>query len=97
MKCEVRLRDEAERDLADAAIWYEQQRQGLGNEFLSEALAAFNAIAERPLQYQIVRRDTRRALTRRFPFGIYFRIETTQIVVVAIMHGSRHPNRWKTR
>ncbi len=89
--------DEAERDLEDAASWYEQQRAGLGNEFLAEALLTFSAIAERPLQYPIVRRNTRRTLTRRFPFGVYLRIETTQIVVIAIMHVSRHQNRLKAR
>jgi hypothetical protein len=30
----VRLRDEADQDLAAAASWYEQQRGGLGHEFL---------------------------------------------------------------
>ena len=49
MTVEVRLRPEAEQDLAEAARWYEQQRPGLGLEFLDEALATFSAIAERPL------------------------------------------------
>lgn len=40
----VRLREEADRDLASAAAWYEQQREGLGHEFLDEALAAFQRI-----------------------------------------------------
>jgi plasmid stabilization system protein ParE len=34
---------------------------------------------------------------RRFPFGIYFRVEQQPIVVVAILHGSRHPRRWQRR
>ena len=33
MKATVRLREEAGRDLAAAASWYEQQREGLGHEF----------------------------------------------------------------
>lgn len=37
----VRLREEADQDLAAAASWYERQRPGLGHEFLAEALAAF--------------------------------------------------------
>lgn len=45
----VRLREEADRDLAAAASWYEQQREGLGHEFLDEALAAFKLVAEQPL------------------------------------------------
>ena len=93
----VRLREEADQDLASAASWYEQQRVGLGHEFLDDALSVFRLVAERPLSYPLVHRNTRRALMTRFPFGIYFRVEQTQIVVVAIIHGSRHPHRWKSR
>lgn len=63
----VRLREEAERDLAAAASWYEQQRMGLGHAFLDEALASFQRIAEQPLTYPVLHRSTRRALMARFP------------------------------
>ena len=39
----------------------------------------------------VVYRNTRRALLHRFPFGIYFQIEKTPVIVVAVMHGSRYP------
>ena len=87
---EVRLRPEAELDLADAAFWYEGQQSGLGRQFLGEALAVFSAIAETPQLHPVVQRNTRRALLRRFPF-------IAAIVVVAVMHGSRNPDRWKGR
>lgn len=93
----VRLRDEADQDLAAAASWYEQRRGGLGHDFLDEALSMFRDIAEQPLSYPVVHRETRRALMRRFPFGIYFRLEQAQIVVVAVIHASRHPGRWQSR
>ena len=97
MTLEVRLRPEAELDLADAALWYEEQRPGLGHQFLDEALSVLSTISESPLMYPMVHRNTRRALARRFPFGVYFRVEATTVVVVAIMHGSRNPHRWKSR
>ena len=97
MTLEVRLRPEAEEDLADAAAWYEDQRPGLGREFLDRVVSAFESIAERPNMYATVHRSTRRALIHRFPFGIYYRIETDSIVVVAVMHGSRNPRLWKQR
>ena len=97
MTFEVRLRPEAEQDLADAAAWYEEQRQGLGHEFLDEVLTMLSSIAETPLMYPNVHRNTRRAVIHRFPFGVYFREESATIVVVAVMHGSRNPRRWKSR
>jgi plasmid stabilization system protein ParE len=94
---EVRLRPEAEQDLADAATWYEEQRQGLGYEFLDEVLTLLPNIAETPLMYPNIHRNTKRAVIRRFPFGVYFREENATIVVIAIMHGSRNPRHWKSR
>lgn len=97
MNRNVRLREEADQDLAAAASWYEQQRAGLGHELLDEALAVFQLIAEQPLKYPVVHRDTRRALMTHFPFGVYFRVEQSQIVVLAVIHGSRDPHRWQNR
>ena len=97
MTLELRLRPEAELDLADAAIWYEEQSTGLGHQFIDEVLTSFSTIAESPLIYPVVHRNTRRALMHRFPFGIYYRVDTSAVVVVAIMHGSRNPQRWKNR
>ena len=97
MTLEVRLRPEAEQDLADAAAWYEEQRQGLGHELLDEVLTMLSSIAETPLMYPNVHRNTRRAVIHHFPFSVYFRVENATIVVVAVMHGSRNPRHWKSR
>lgn len=94
---ELRVRPEAERDIEDAAGWYEQQRPGLGQAFLDEVLQSLRQAAEQPDLYPTVHRGTRRALTRRFPFGVYFRVEREMIVVVAVLHVSRDPQRWKQR
>jgi len=56
MTVAVHLRPEAEKDLADAAAWYEAQRPGLGQEFLDEALATFSAVAETPLIHVVIHR-----------------------------------------
>jgi len=96
MKRTVRLREEADQDLAIAATWYEQQRSGLAR-LLDKVQSAFQFIAEQPLMYPIVHRNIRRALMSGFPFGIYFRVERSYIVVLAIMHASRDPIRWQSR
>jgi len=97
MSLALRLRPEAERDLSDAAIWYEAQLAGLGHRFLDEVENAFSAIAEAPRRYPVVHKSMRRMLIRRFPFGVYYRIEKSAIVVLAVMHASRNPRRWKGR
>ena len=97
MSCEVYLRPDAEQDVEDASLWYDSQRKGLGGQFLDEISRTLNAISEYPASFPIVHRNIRRALTRSFPFGIYYRVEEELAVVVAVLHASRDPRRWKQR
>ena len=41
-------------------------------------------IEDGPLKYQVLRSGIRRAMTRRFPYAIYFSVEEKVIVVLAI-------------
>lgn len=97
MRYRVHLRPEAERDIEEAAKWYERQCEGLGYDFLDEILSTFCKISDNPNMYAIVHRNTHRAVIHRFPFGIYYLKEEELLIVVAVMHGSRHPKRWKNR
>jgi len=94
---EVRVRPEAERDMIEAASWYELQQPGLGREFLDEALAVFMRIADTPLGYELVHRSARRALLRRFPFAVFYAFGEGVVLVVGVLHGSRHPRHWMRR
>ena len=97
MKSIVKFQPDAETDVADAAAWYENQRNGLGAEFLLEILSTCELISENPEMFPVLHRNTRRAVIKKFPFGIYYRAESDIVSVIAVMHGSRDPNYWKDR
>jgi len=91
------FRPAAAADVEDAYNWYESQRPGLGDEFMAAINTAVVSIAENPLGYPIIHRQTRRLLLRRFPYGVYFRLLDNHPIIVACMHGSRNPIRWMSR
>ena len=96
MRLEVRPAAAAE--IEEAALWYEAKRPGLGKEFLDELRFVKASIQEAPAsRYPVVMRDTRRAILRRFPYALYFRMLRDRVLVVACMHGRRHPKRWQRR
>ena len=72
MTVTVRLREEAELDLAEAASWYESQRIGLGHEFLDSVLDALDHISKNPEAYPVVHRSTHRTVLSRFPFAVFY-------------------------
>jgi len=94
---QLALRSEAEADLREAYDWYEQQRAGLGGELLAVLESTFHSILENPSRFAVVHREVRRALTRRFPFGVFYLVEMDCIVILAILHASRNPSTWRTR
>ena len=93
----IEVRPAAALDLEVAAEWYESQRNGLGDEFLTEADRLKSRIAENPRQFPVVYRDARRALLRRFPFAIYFRLLSNRALIVAVSDQRMNPSRWRRR
>ena len=87
----------AEADVLDAALWYEQRSPGLGREFLRAVDGTLAEIAAMPERYPVVRGEARRALLRRFPYGVYFVVTPGFISVIACIHARRDPQRWQER
>ena len=89
VKRRVLIRPRAEADLRGARNWYENQREGLGDQFLADMDTALMSLSEDPLRHPEYYRGFRRALTRRFPYKIFYRSETDQVVVFRILHARR--------
>ena len=87
----------AETDLTTAYDWYEEQSPGLGAEFLRAVEAVFAAVQRTPGLFPAVRGRARRALLRRFPYGVFFTASDDEVVVLAVVHGRRHPRVWQSR
>jgi plasmid stabilization system protein ParE len=98
MSLVVRKLPLAEQDALDAAIWYEQRRPGLGEEFLDEVDRAVRALGESALHHRIRFADVRRTPIHRFKFyGIYYIVRDKEVWILAIFHGRRHPRRLQER
>lgn len=82
------------RDLAGAYGWYEDQRAGLGEEFLGAVDASFNAIREFPEMFAQVHGEVRRAVVSRFPYAVFYRVEPKRVVVLAVLNMARDPKLW---
>jgi plasmid stabilization system protein ParE len=91
------VRPLAESDLEDAARWYDDERAGLADRFLSDVDRTFGRIRERPLQFPMVSSEVRRALLHTFPYVVYFRASEEIVVVLAVLHLRRNPTVWRRR
>ena len=93
----VVFRPAAASDIEEAFLWYEAQRLGLGDEFLQAVESGISVIVDQPLASPVVHRQIRRALLKRFPFGLFYVVRSEEILVVACFHVRRDPRRLRSR
>lgn len=85
MALDALIKPGAEADLAGAFSFYEQCERGLGWEFISCVESKIFFIQEHPNACPVKHAGFRRALIAKFPFGLYYKEEASQVVVFAIL------------
>jgi plasmid stabilization system protein ParE len=96
MKYELLVKAEAIQDMTEAFDWYESQQAGLGIKFLDEVAEFYDRISQHPEHYQS-HRNQRIAVLHRFPYKIVYEIERESIVVYAVYHDKRNPEKLAER
>ena len=97
MTATVRFTSAAEQDLMAAFLWYEEQSVGLGTRLVARMDDLLARVAEMPRQFPEVMTGYRRALLHRFPYGIYFSVNSAEVRVHAVLHLHRDPAHWRDR
>jgi plasmid stabilization system protein ParE len=97
MTAKLVVAPEAEQDIAGAYAWYEEQRLGLGEEFLSCVDACMEAIRRTPEIHAVVYENYRRGLVRRFPYAVFYEYARETVTVYGVFHTSRDPGKWLRR
>lgn len=97
MSADVSFHRLAERELNEAAQYYELERPGLGSAFLSEVQRCLRAISEHPGAGRALVGKVRRRLLRRFPYSLLYTLKPDAIRVLAVMNLKRRPSYWVGR
>jgi toxin ParE1/3/4 len=88
----------AEQELIDAAVYYEEENQGLGLEYLSVVEHAANLLTRYPNVGSVVRGSIRRLILPRFPYSLLYRVVDKEIIrILAVAHHKRKPRYWVDR
>ena len=101
MNWRVELRPEVEKDVAEAAAWYEARQPGLGAEFVEEIIRVWDKLAENPL-LGCRRHPTKNIHWRypdRFPYRVIYEVNESShsVIVAAVLHAARHDHEWQRR
>ncbi len=91
------IRQEAEADIAEAYQYYEECRPSLGKEFMACIDESISRIKRNPRQFKKVENIIRRALVKRFTYGVFYMLQEDKIIVLAVAHARRNPTHWQSR
>ena len=84
----------ADRELNEAAQYFDLENPGLGSSFLKEVDRCLRSIEDHPEAGVIFRGSVRRRLLRRFPYALLYKIRPSSIRILAVMNLKRRPTYW---
>ncbi len=99
MKYQLIIQSEAQFDIEDAFDWYNTQDSKLASEFVRAVDIGVSTIAQNPLAYPILFRQARRIRLKRFPYVLFYIVDTTHMIIsiVSCFHSKRNPKVWQDR
>jgi hypothetical protein len=99
----VELHPDARAELRAAALWYDEQRPGLGDELVAEVSSLLDRIGQLPGSFPVwsgtsaAPLPVHKAIIKRFPYLIAFEVHPDHALVLAIAHAKRRPLYWLAR
>ena len=99
----VELHPDAQTELRADAVWYDERRPGLGDDFIAEVSSVLDRIGKGPESFPVWPGTSaapvhiRRAVVDRFPYVVAFEMHAEHALVLAITHAKRRPLHWLPR
>ena len=96
MTLPVRFLPEARQEAIECRAWYERRQSGLGAQVAQSLAESIERLQTQPLRDPVVHAHVRRIILQRYPYAVDFRMESTEIFVLAV-HGRQDPRWWQGR
>nr|WP_315484592.1 type II toxin-antitoxin system RelE/ParE family toxin [uncultured Undibacterium sp.] len=94
---QVKFHSEAEAELTEAALFYEDKVVGLGKSFVADVQNAVAFIQTHPEAPPRFGQLLRKFVVKRFPYSIIYQHKEQGIFILAVAHNKRRPGYWKLR
>ncbi len=93
----IKFHQAAKNEFFAVRDYYDDLVYGLGKTFIFEIERHLEIIKSNPLAYPVIRKNIRKAVIKKFPYSILYRVEKGKIFVLAIANHKRKPYYWKNR
>lgn len=93
----VRFLTLAQQEVDEAVVWFNEQGDGKGMDFLDELDRVVRLVRSYPFASIEIEADIRKRLFARFRYSLIYGVEDQTIVVIAVAHSRRAPRYWLDR
>ena len=87
----------ARSEIREIIAYYNEQREGLGQEFELEFKKTQLRIQNYPMAWSPLSTRVRRCRVNRFPYSVIYEVREDVLIIAAIQHHSRAPESWRNR
>ena len=93
MKYELEIKEEANQDIIEAYLYYEEKQEGLGERFLENLRLYIERVSNYPEHYAIKRPPYREAFIKKFPYLIVYEFIEEKVIVYSVFNTWQDPNK----
>ena len=89
----------ASEDLTEILGWYKNQQNDSDKRFIIEMSKVLKRLESLPQTFPFEHPPLRKGFLKKFPYKVLYFIDEIklEILIVAVVHQSRHPDFWKSR
>ena len=87
----LEIKERALKMIQEAYSWYEEEKEGLGEDLLSVLDTVYQRITAHPEYFSIIEKKYRQVKIPRFPYVVVYEVIKGKVVVFAVFHISRNP------
>ena len=85
----LEVSESAKRHIKEAASWYEERLEGLGDKFIDGFRDAQLLVLRNPVLCQRGHRGYYSVFLKDFPYKLYYQVKRSTVRVVAVVHAKR--------
>jgi len=78
-------------ELEDGRVYYNLEKEGLGDKFKSFIKDEVHIIFQSPYLYPVITEPVHRKVITKFPYNIFYRVDDNAIVILSISHQRKKP------
>ncbi|ANH80872.1 hypothetical protein A8C56_07670 [Niabella ginsenosidivorans] len=93
MQYKIEIRPLAAMEIIEAYDWYQEQKSGLGAEFLAELDQFYDTLYRNPQTYSYYDKPVRQGKVNRFPYTVAYEIFDTTIVIYSVFMYRQNPDK----